>query len=94
MEAIEAEKYKAYQQKSLELISNKIETELITEMSLTTKKSKNYLLSVKKDDLEKLSINELSNVLENSTDPLEIQVNYFVFICLPVYMIYIYLLNV
>lgn len=91
MEAIEAEKYKAYQQKSLELISNKIETELITEMCSTTKKSKTYLFSVKKDDLDKLSINELSNVLENSTDPLEIQVNYFFFISILVYVIYMYI---
>lgn len=78
MEAIEAEKYKAYQQKSLEIISNKIEAELVAEMSSADKKSKNHLLSVKKENLVKLSIDELSNVLENSTDPLEIQVTYLV----------------
>lgn len=79
MEIIEAEKYKSYQQKSLELISNKVKTELIAEMASKTKKSKNYILSFKKESLDKLSIDELNNVIENSTDPLEIQVIYFVF---------------
>lgn len=77
MESIEAEKYQAYQQKSLEIISNKVETELIAEMASKAKKSKNYILSIKKENLDKLSIDELSNVVENSTDPLEIQVIYF-----------------
>lgn len=78
MEAIEAEKYKAYQQKSLEIISNKIENELTAEKISTIKKSKHYNLSIKKENLDKLSIDELSNILENSTDPIEIQVNYLV----------------
>lgn len=78
MEVIEAEKYKVSQQKSLEIISNKIKTELIAEMASTTKKSKKYFLSIKKENLDKLSINELSSILENSTDPSEIQVIYFI----------------
>lgn len=78
METIEAEKYKAYQQKSLEIISNKVETELIAEMASTTKKSKNFNLSIKKENLDKLSLDELSNVIENSIDPLEIQVIYLI----------------
>ncbi|XP_022167413.1 uncharacterized protein LOC111031675 isoform X1 [Myzus persicae] len=73
METIEAEKYKAYQQKSLEIISNKIKTELIAEIASKTKVSKKYFSSMKKENLDKLNIDELSNVLENSTDPLEIQ---------------------
>lgn len=78
MENIEAEKYKAYQQKSLELISNKVKTELIAEMVSKPKKPKNYILSFKKESLDKLSIDELNYVIENSTDPLEIQVIYFI----------------
>jgi len=79
METIEAEKYKAYQQKSLEIISNKIKTELIAEKVSKTKVSKKYFLSTKKENLYKLNLDELSNVLENSTDPLEIQVIYLAF---------------
>lgn len=78
MEAIEVEKYKEYQQKTLEAISNKIETELIAEMAETSKKSKHYFSSIKKDDLDKLSVDELSNFMENSPDPMEIQVILFV----------------
>lgn len=79
MEDIEAEKYKAYQQKLLETISNKIKNELIEEMRTTTKKSKIWLSSIKKESLDKLSIDELSDIIENSPDPLEIQViNYFI----------------
>lgn len=78
MEDIEAEKYKVYQQKSLEIIANKIKTEMVTEMKTTTK-SKQYLLSIKKIDLDKLSIEELSNIIDNSDDPLDIQVIYLVF---------------
>lgn len=79
METIEAEKYKAHQQKSLEIISNKIKTELIAEMASKTKVSKELFSSTKKENLDKLNINELSNILENSTDPLEIQVIYLSF---------------
>jgi len=79
METIEAEKYKAYQQKSLEIISNKIKIELIAEIASKTKVSKKYFSSVKKENLDKLNMDELSNVLENSTDPLEIQVIYLSF---------------
>lgn len=78
MEDVEAEKYKVYQQKSLEVIANKIKTEMVAEMK-TTKKSKQYLLSIKKDDFDKLSIEELSNIIDNSEDPLDIQVIYVVF---------------
>lgn len=77
MEAIEAEKYKSSQQKSLEIISNKIKTDLIAEMASTVKKSKNYFSSIKKENFDKLSINELYSVIENSTDPSEIQVIYY-----------------
>ncbi|XP_008186509.2 breast cancer type 2 susceptibility protein-like [Acyrthosiphon pisum] len=73
METIEAEKYKAYQQKSLEIISNKIKTELFAEMASKTKVSKKYFSSMKKENLDNLSIDELSNIIDNSTDPLEIQ---------------------
>ncbi|XP_025200949.1 breast cancer type 2 susceptibility protein homolog isoform X2 [Melanaphis sacchari] len=73
METIEAEKYKAYQQKSLEIISNKIKTELIAEIASKTSVSKKYISSLKKENLDKLNVDELSNILENSTDPLEIQ---------------------
>ena len=79
METIEAEKYKAYQQKSLETISNKIKTELITEMASKNKVSKKYFSSMKKENLDKLSIDELSNIIDSSTDPLEIQVIYLSF---------------
>ncbi|XP_060865003.1 breast cancer type 2 susceptibility protein-like isoform X2 [Metopolophium dirhodum] len=73
METIEAEKYKAYQQKSLEIISNKIKTELIAEMASKTKVSKKYFSCMKKENLDKLNLDELSNIIDNSTDPLEIQ---------------------
>lgn len=79
MEMKEAEKYKAYQQKSLEIISNKVENELIAEVASKTKNSKIYILNMKKENLDKLSVDELSNLIENSTDPLEIQVIYFIF---------------
>jgi len=88
MEVIEAEKYKAYQQKSLEIISSKVEAELLSEMASTTKKSKMHVLSVKKKDLNELSIDELSDVLENSTDPIEIQVIYILFL----FFIYIFVI--
>lgn len=78
MEAIEAEKYKTSQQKSLEIISNKIETELIAEMASTIKKSKTYFSSIKRENVDKLNIDELYFVIENSTDPSEIQVIYFI----------------
>lgn len=86
MEAIEAEKYKMFQQKSLDAISNKIETELIAEMSSKNKKPKQFFSSIKKEHLDKLNIDELNAVIENSTDPLEIQVIYLVliFVCLHV----------
>jgi len=77
MEAIETEKYKTYQQKSLENISSQIESELIAEIASTTKKSTNYFPSIKKEYLDKLNIDELNNIIENSIDPLEIQVIYF-----------------
>lgn len=77
MEAIEAEKYKASQQKSLEMISNKIKTDLIAEMASTVKKSKNYFSSIKKENVDKLSINELCSLIETSTDPSDIQVIYY-----------------
>ncbi|XP_026814002.1 breast cancer type 2 susceptibility protein-like isoform X2 [Rhopalosiphum maidis] len=73
MEIIEAEKYKAHQQKSLEIISNKIKTELIAEIASKTSISRKYITSMKKENLDKLNIDELNNILENSTDPLEIQ---------------------
>uniref|UniRef100_A0A2S2NE36 Breast cancer type 2 susceptibility n=2 Tax=Schizaphis graminum TaxID=13262 RepID=A0A2S2NE36_SCHGA len=73
METIEAEKYKAHQQKSLEIISNKIKTELIAELASKTSISRKYISSMKKENLDKLNIDELNNILENSTDPLEIQ---------------------
>jgi len=76
METIEAEKYKAYQQKSLEIISNKIKSELIAEMASKTEVSKKYFSSMKKENLDKLNIDELSNIIDSSTDPLEIQVIY------------------
>jgi len=79
METIETEKYKAYQQKSLEIISNKIKTELISEMFSKTKVPKKYFKRMKKENLDKLSIDELSNIIDNSTDPLEIQVIYLSF---------------
>ncbi|XP_050067003.1 breast cancer type 2 susceptibility protein-like isoform X29 [Aphis gossypii] len=74
MEIIEAEKYKAHQQKALEIISNNIKSELIAEMaSKTNSVSKKYISNMKKENLDTLNIDELSNILENSTDPLEIQ---------------------
>lgn len=77
MEIIEAEKYKAHQQKALEIISNNIKSELIAEMaSKTNSVSKKYISNMKKENLDTLNIDELSNILENSTDPLEIQVIY------------------
>lgn len=79
MEDIEAEKYKAYQQKLLETISNKIKTELFEEMKSTKKKSNIWLSSIKKESLNKLSIDELSDIIENSPDPLEIQVINFLY---------------
>jgi len=79
METIEAEKYKAYQQKSLEIISNKIKTELIAEMASKTKVSNKLFSSIKKENIDNLNIDELSKILENSTDPLEIQVIYLYF---------------
>lgn len=79
METIEAEKYKEHQQKSLEIISNKIKTELIAEIASKTKVPKKYFSSMKKENLDKLSIDELSNILDNSTDPLEIQVIFLSF---------------
>lgn len=77
METIEVEKYQDYQQKTLEAISNKIKTELIAEKAETKKKSKHYISSIKKDNLDKLSIEEISNIIENSFDPMEIQVILF-----------------
>lgn len=74
MESIESEKYKAFQQKSLEIISNKTKTELIAEMASKTKVSRKQFSNIKKENLDKLNIEELSNILENSIDPLEIQV--------------------
>lgn len=79
METIEAEKYKACQQKLLETISNKIKTELIEEMISTTKKSKICFSNINKESLDKLSIDELSNIIENSPEPLEIQVICFLY---------------
>jgi len=79
METIEAEKYKAYQQKSLEIISNKIKTELIAEKASKTKVSKKYFSCMKKENLDKLNLDELSNIIDNSADPLEIQVIYLSF---------------
>lgn len=78
METIEVEKYKANRQRSLEIISSKIKTEMIVEME-TAKKSKQYLLSFKKDNLDKLSIEELSNIIDNAPDPLDIQVIYIIY---------------
>lgn len=74
MEIIEEEKYKTFKQKTLEFLSNKIEAELMAEMATKTKKSTNTFLSLKKDSLDQLSIEELSNVLENCVDPSEIEV--------------------
>ncbi|KAF0756440.1 breast cancer type 2 susceptibility protein isoform X2, partial [Aphis craccivora] len=74
METIEAEKYKAHQQKALEIISNNIKSELIAEMaSKTSSVSKKYISNMKKENLDTLNIDELNNILENSTDPFEIQ---------------------
>lgn len=74
METIEKEKYIAYQQKELETISNKIKVELMTELASKNKTLKHYFRSIKKENLDKLSIDELNNVIENSMDPTEIQV--------------------
>jgi hypothetical protein len=91
MEIIEAEKYKAHQQKSLEIISNKIKTELIAEIASKTSVSRKYISNMKKENLDKLNIDELNNILENSTDPLEIQViyltlNYNIKMCIILYL--------
>lgn len=78
MENIEAEKYNAYQQKTLEIISNKIKTVMIAEREII-KKTKKCPSSIKMYELDKLSIEELSNIIDNSPDPLEIQVINLVF---------------
>lgn len=89
MEDIETEKYKAYKQKLLENISNQVETELIAEMASTTKKSK-IVSNIKKEQLDKLSIDELSNYMDNYSDPSEIQVIYFfIIIIIIIQLLYI-----
>lgn len=43
-------------------------------MASANKKSKTCFLRIKKENIDELSIEELSNVIENSIDPIEIQV--------------------
>lgn len=43
-------------------------------MASTNKKSEKCILKTKKENIDELSIEELSNMIENSIDPLEIQV--------------------